>query len=273
MDVAAFIAEVRKRERLWNRKTIYPNSKERLVGDVLWQEIANKFNISRDKAKSKWRCLRDTFVKMKKAAAMKGNEKPTWVHYKSMSFMLDRAGYSSLHSPKRSDGKKTASPQSSPSIISVSATEATFPNIDEVYTISQDSFTNLIQEEQPSMKNATRSSNPVLFVDGPPPLVMIEPKVSNVSVSNIKRVYTLQDEENNDLNLSDVQQYNCLTKKVALKSGLNHSDLQQYKEIADDNEILTFFRSLLPFMNKLDIIQQLRTRMRFQEILLDEFRT
>ncbi|XP_004517836.1 uncharacterized protein LOC101453850 [Ceratitis capitata] len=93
-----FVAEVRKREYLWNTKKIPVYKQHKSIRDELWQEVAKACKISKQVAKCKWRSLRDNFVKELKKVPVYSNgdtyyiderEKPRWVHFNHLIFLLN----------------------------------------------------------------------------------------------------------------------------------------------------------------------------------------
>ncbi|XP_054088949.1 uncharacterized protein LOC105214024 [Zeugodacus cucurbitae] len=300
-----FIDEVRKREFLWDRKKIPLGRQQQKITDKLWQEVADACNISKSTAKIKWRSLRDQFLKeLKKVPVYNSGEnyyieepeKPKWTHFNSLIFLLN------THTPRKQvidikpesiiDIRSTDSTdndwdESKSQIEDIAASQESpvladtynqqFPSIRKVYTLDEEhelanasQSVPLVQcKEEYVVENACDEGKIEIEYD-PPPFVAVAPQMAEPLYTRNKRRC---DEEYNETTSATPQirdeLYNCSSKRTATE--LEKSiELRTSTEASVDNENLLFFRSLLPYMNRLDIVQQLRVRTRFQEILMDE---
>ncbi|XP_067633675.1 uncharacterized protein [Eurosta solidaginis] len=282
MDKAAFIAEVRKREFLWNRKTRQLHANDKRKFEELWKEVGAIFGLSGPKAKAIWRGIRDQFYKRISAKKVpiyifgdnyyiEEHDKPPWQYFEPMMFVLD--SYKPDQNVVIIDDIPTNDiPLSVDSNCSYGEDKTqsetnTFPSI----TYEQDNDTNISAveiKEEPEFIIGEEPRMPL--VDSLPPLAMVKPQLPAPAFTSIKRVYTLDETDDLDVTKSKNEQTTCPSKKGALESVANQSEPRAVEVSDDENENFIFLRSLLPFMKKLDPVQQLRVRMRFQESLLEQ---
>nr|XP_014102099.1 uncharacterized protein LOC106626791 [Bactrocera oleae] len=299
-----FIDEIRKREFLWDKKKIPLGKKQQKITDKLWQEVADACKISKNTAKIKWRSLRDQFLKeLKKVPVYTSGdnyyiderEKPKWTHFNNLIFLLN------THTPRkqvidikpesiidiRSSDSVNSWDDSKSQIEDVSPTLETsetadtynhFQSIRKVYTLDEEheSANSCVTEckHERAEENACDEGRLEIEYDLPP-FVAVAPQMVDPKYANNKRGYTHSAEDYDDesaaTQLRD-ELYNCPSKKAPTELGKS-VETRVAAESNEDNENLLFFRSLLPYMNRLDIVQQLRVRTRFQEILMEELGT
>ncbi|XP_053965716.1 uncharacterized protein LOC128868025 [Anastrepha ludens] len=319
-----FINEVRKRELLWNKKKVLLRHVERqIAAEKLWEEVADACGISKSTAKCKWRSLRDQFIKeLKKVPVytsggsyyIEEREKPKWVHFNNLIFLLNTHTPSkqvidirsesiidirSNDSASSSDDIKSSTEDIAPTIpplVSVDTTpkytipkdtilidtipivttpkdtiptDNTFKSIRKIYTLDEVNEPNLcvaqwVEESDVSVYDESKRQ-----VEGfTPPMVVIKPQPLDPTLAGVKRPYP--SEEDNDLDALHMadELHKCQPKRSHESN--NKQDCKGLPNTVEENENLLFFRSLLPFMSKLDPMQQLRVRMRCQEIMFEE---
>nr|CAD7398498.1 unnamed protein product [Timema cristinae] len=98
MDTSKFIKEVRKRPPLWDQKDI--NYHSRVVASRLWAELGSMFGLQVNRAKIKWKSLRDMYrVELKKSLKYSPvGVRSNWAHFESMHFIKEQ-----LHPRNRTD--------------------------------------------------------------------------------------------------------------------------------------------------------------------------
>ncbi|XP_017480929.1 PREDICTED: uncharacterized protein LOC108370169 [Rhagoletis zephyria] len=290
-----FIAEVHKREFLWDKKKIPFGMKQRTT-EKLWQEVADACSISKTVAKTRWRSLRDQFLKEVKRVPVYSSgesyyieekEKPKWTHFNNLIFLLGTHRprekvidikpdsiidiRSSESSNSWDETKIVAEPFSpllptpqSQNLPPSTSTANIFTSIRKVYKLEEDLDPNLcdvIWKDETDAFAFDESKNQI--DDGVPPLVMIRPQPADPTYNGGKRAYPQEHDNKADVSNLD---YKCPAKRQALEL----ENPTESKYCTEDNENLLFFRSILPYMNKMDPMQQLRVRMRFQEAMLEE---
>ncbi|XP_017469853.1 PREDICTED: uncharacterized protein LOC108361674 [Rhagoletis zephyria] len=294
-----FIAEVHKREFLWNKKNI-PIGEQKRITDKLWREVAAACGISKTAAKTRWRSIRDQFLKeIKKVPVYSSGEsyyieeskKPRYTHFNNLIFLLD------THAPRQTvidikpdsiiDIRSTESgnsgtececvknvaedfpptlPEPQPQNFSPPrSTDNIFTSIRKVYTLEEDLDPNLcdvIWKQSSDAFDFEESKNKI--DDGVPPLVMIRPQPPDPTYTGGKRAYPQEYDDKADVSYLKNNYYNFPDKRVELEL----ENQTEPENCTDEN--LLFLRSLLPYIDKMDPMQQLRLRMRFQEIMLEE---
>ncbi|XP_036334153.1 uncharacterized protein LOC118744870 isoform X3 [Rhagoletis pomonella] len=276
-----FIAEVHKREFLWNKKNI-PIGEQKRITDKLWREVAAACGISKVAAKTRWRSIRDQFLKeLKKVPVYSSGEsyyfkkykKPKYTHFDSLMFLMDiytpsNIVYESGNSGSdiNNEAEDVAPPLAEPQPQNLSpprSTDSIFTTIRKVYTLDLD----------PNLCEVTFKEESDAFVfddsknqtdDGVPPLVLIRHQPADPTHTGGDRAYPLERGNKAHATYLKNNHYNCPDKRVSLELD-NQTELEN---CTDEN--LNFFRSLLPYMNKMDPKQQLRVRMRFQELMIEE---
>nr|CAD7202460.1 unnamed protein product [Timema douglasi] len=108
MDTSKFIKEVRKRPPLWDQKDI--NYHSRVVASRLWAELGRMFGLQVNRAKIKWKSLRDMYrVELKKSLKYNpAGVRSNWAHFESMHFIKEQ-----LHPRNRTDTDNYSSPMAS----------------------------------------------------------------------------------------------------------------------------------------------------------------
>ncbi|XP_067633674.1 uncharacterized protein [Eurosta solidaginis] len=292
MNMTQFVAEVRKREGLWNRKKIPLNGDQRIVCEKLWVEVGKACKIPKETAKIKWRSLRDHFYKLLKMVPVyttgdtyyiEENEKPNWPHFNNLMFLLNTYNPKqkvinikdeSIIDIRASSDSDSCDGDERTTYIEKAASKTVPPtkqNTVQCNTpLQEGNGTNIsvvgIKEEPESACIET----PVPIEDSLPPLAMVKPQLPVPAFTSIKRVYTLVGTDDLDVETRQEADSARPSKRIAKESNVNRSALKDSDDSADETENMAFFRSLLPFMKKLDPIQQLRVRMRCQESLLEE---
>lgn len=232
-------------------------------------------------------------------------EKPKWTHFNSLIFLLN------THTPRKRvidikpdsiiDISASVSDngwdESKSQIEDISTTLETsefadtcnqFPTIRKVYALNEEHEN--ANESTPQCKselaevNACDEGSLEIEYDLPPfvavapqmvpPFVVVAPQMADPKYANSKRGHKRNAEEYDESAATQMRDelYNCPSKRVTTERG-ESVEPRTAPETNEDNENLLFFRSLLPYMNHLDIVQQLRVRMRFQEILMAELGT
>ncbi|XP_017469850.1 PREDICTED: uncharacterized protein LOC108361671 [Rhagoletis zephyria] len=292
-----FVAEVRKREFLWNKKMIPLGIKQRTT-DKLWQEVADACSISKTAAKTRWRSLRDQFRKeVKQVPVFCSGEsyyiteknKPKWTHFNSLIFLLetltpkenvidikpDSVDIRSSESSNSLDDTKIMAEHFSPALPTEqpqnlppsTSTENIFSSIRKVYKLEEDldpNFSDVVWKGVSDAFALDESKDQV--DDDVPPLVMIRPQPADPTYTGGKRAYPQEYDNKPDVSHLKDNYYKCPAKREALEL----ENLTESTNCSEENENLLFFRSLLPYLNKMDPMQQLRVRMRFQEAMLEE---
>ncbi|XP_018792456.1 PREDICTED: uncharacterized protein LOC108971084 [Bactrocera latifrons] len=300
MEKEDFIEEVRKREFLWDKKKIPLGRQQQKITDELWQEVADVCKITKSTAKIKWRSLRDQFLKeLKKVPVYTSGdsyyiderEKPKWTHFNSLIFLLNThiprkevidirpESIIDIRSPDsvHSWDENKSQIEDIPPTLETPETNDTynhFPSIRKVYTLDEEleNANSCVTEwkHEPSEANACDEGRLQIEYE-PPPFVAVAPQMVDPKYAKNKRGYTCNAEEYGESAVAQPRDelHNCPSKKAAIE--LDKSvEPRTAAESNEDNENLLFFRSLLPYMNRLDIVQQLRVRTRFQEILMAE---
>ncbi|XP_067628593.1 uncharacterized protein [Eurosta solidaginis] len=297
MDLERFVAEVRKRECLWKNNVVRVEGQGSLR-DELWKRVASACNMSLQEAKTKWRSLRDVFHRhMKKVPVytsgesyyIEESEKPRWAYFNLLLFLVEtiKPQYKviDINDESVTDMSSLSEIDSTSNIPqeTLVLTNVRMPMpVQPPKTLKQviNDIVSPIQKTEeklnnhipfvsaPPLEEVVRIPCPrdqLPFVNGPPPLVMIQPQITNLSVNSMKRANAL--EASDDLDLGE---YRPASKKQGLKSDINTSWLKLRNKSNNDSENLSFFRSVLPLMNKLDTVKQLELRLRLQEIILEE---
>ncbi|XP_017469848.1 PREDICTED: uncharacterized protein LOC108361670 [Rhagoletis zephyria] len=283
------IAEVRKREFLWNKKKI-PLGKRKRTTEKLWQEVADACSISKTVAKTRWRSIRDQFLKEVKKVPVyssgesyyiQENKKSKYTHFNNLIFLLDTdtprqkvieikpesiIGIRSSETSNSWDDSKSMAedfphplPMPQPENLPQStSTDNTITSIGKVYALEEDLDPNLCEviwkEESDALvfdeiKNQSD--------DGVPRFGMIKSQPANPTYSGSIRVCPQEGDNKADVPHLKDNYYKCPDIRVALEL----ENQTQSENCTEENENLLFLRSLLPYMNKMDPMQQFRVRM------------
>ncbi|KAF6213404.1 hypothetical protein GE061_011123 [Apolygus lucorum] len=89
----ALILNVRKHRVLWDKADIHYKQKRKV--DAAWRAVAAEMGFSKEDAKSKWKNLRDTFIReLKKVSPRTGDSSETglyhgkWAYFDMMTFLI-----------------------------------------------------------------------------------------------------------------------------------------------------------------------------------------
>uniref|UniRef100_A0A146MHA7 Transcription factor Adf-1 n=1 Tax=Lygus hesperus TaxID=30085 RepID=A0A146MHA7_LYGHE len=225
------ISQVQKRSVLWNKADVHYRHKRKV--NAAWEAVAAETGYPKEEARSKWKNIRDTFIReLKKVTPRTGDSSPglytgKWAYFEMMSFLIDTQNVI-LHPPSTDCDFSN----DIPSQVSDSQ-HAEIPTVSQLPTSSSVKYEQFDGEES---GDTTEDTNPA---------VTFPTTSSGVGRPPKKRIRT-QD-------LTTVERQDNF-------DGISQSD--EYD--------LDFFKSLMPYMRKLGDKQKLRVRNEIQNILLRE---
>lgn len=126
MDVEGLISLVSDRRELFDQNHIdYKHIDKR---EALWQEIAEKIGFHVDDVKTKWKNLRDTYIRKKREDQCTGEQTPkkkkTWKFMKMMEFLATSSEQRRVHSSVKESADEVGDGSESEKSLSISVESA-----------------------------------------------------------------------------------------------------------------------------------------------------
>ncbi|KAG8246143.1 hypothetical protein J6590_083929 [Homalodisca vitripennis] len=227
VDRGKLISLVRDKATLWDQRDKFYHNRD--FRSKLWEEVAKELNVQGDEARKTWEHLRDTFRKKVKENKSGSGAKPTWTYFESLTFLLP------VMKPRVTTGNLPVSDTPVNTLLE-SEDYADLTEHDETSTLNIDE-----PDESPNVERAQRSDNTSTPSPTPVNNEFQRPRQKR------KRGSTIQNEA---LNLEK--------RKVQLLEA--RFAVQKSSSMEEEDEDLSFFKSLLPALKKLPYLRKMKLK-------------
>ncbi|KAL5283402.1 hypothetical protein ACFFRR_005970 [Megaselia abdita] len=245
IDFSALVKEIKARPELWDIRN--PSRHNRLSLNDSWSSVGSVFNQTADVCRKKWKYLKDQYRKELRTELETGPHfKSNWNLYEELIFI--KPFFKSL----------------------------LFAHGVQNYSIDldQDQEIKYGNEDLNDYFHAPNISVDVDIESSPE----LEDCNENEEMDDWKFSCRLSNDDNDTVDITEDDNDSAVilseigkqpVKKIRLSSRIDSTESRtQFSEDSNDN--FHFFKSLLPFMNKLNDVQKLRVRNTMQNVILHE---